>query len=162
MLLIAAAAAAAATSKYFTILVSECEGWLAGMSAASTTTEEDSEVLRDLVAQTLEKEGVLGKIKAQLRWAKGSLVTIPYPMTPLTAPVCPCFHRAHVYLSLEAEAGRSKAQTQANPRLAAFLGSTNGRLVASLVRSGLWHRVVRLFKCTFICSSHCCQINVSL
>ena len=35
--------------------------------SASTTTEEDTEQLRDLVAATLEKEGVLGKIKAQLR-----------------------------------------------------------------------------------------------
>ena len=86
LLLIAAAAEAAATSKYFTIPVSECEGWLGGMSAASTTTEEDSEVLRDLVAQTLEREGVLGKIKAQLRWAKGSLCDNPKPQN---TPHCP-------------------------------------------------------------------------
>ena len=90
MLLIAAAAAAVATSKYFTILVSDCEGWLGRMSAASTTTEEDSEVLRDLVAQTLEREGVLGKIKAQLRWAKGSYVAIPRPSLPYFAPQGPC------------------------------------------------------------------------
>ena len=37
------------------------------MSASTTATEEDTEQLRDLVAATLEKEGILGKIKAQLR-----------------------------------------------------------------------------------------------
>ena len=39
------------------------------MSASTTATEEDTEQLRDLVAATLEKEGILGKIKAQLRSA---------------------------------------------------------------------------------------------
>ena len=38
------------------------------MSASTTATEEDTEQLRDLVAVTLEKEGILGKIKAQLRF----------------------------------------------------------------------------------------------
>ena len=37
------------------------------MSASTTATEEDTEQLRDLVAATLEKDGILGKIKAQLR-----------------------------------------------------------------------------------------------
>jgi len=80
--------------------------------SASTTTEEDTEQLRDLVAATLEKEGVLGKIKAQLR--------------------------AHVYLSLEGESkGKAPAQDSKNVKLAAFLSNTNGRLVASLVREFL-------------------------
>ena len=79
------------------------------MSTASTT-EEDTEQLRDLVASTLEKDGVLGKIKAQLR--------------------------AHVYLALEGEQDK-KTRSQANPRLASFLASTQGRLVASLVREFL-------------------------
>ena len=51
--------------------------------SASTTTEEDTEQLRDLVAATLEKEGVLGKIKAQLRsrkYAEANLIAriVPY------------------------------------------------------------------------------------
>jgi len=80
--------------------------------SASTTTEEDTEQLRDLVAATLEKEGILGKIKAQLR--------------------------AHVYLSLEGESkGKAPAQDSKNVKLAAFLSNTNGRLVASLVREFL-------------------------
>jgi len=80
--------------------------------SASTTTEEDTEQLRDLVAATLEKEGILGKIKAQLR--------------------------AHVYLSLEGESkGKALAQDSKNVKLAAFLSNTNGRLVASLVREFL-------------------------
>jgi len=80
--------------------------------SASTTTEEDTEQLRDLVAATLEKEGILGKIKAQLR--------------------------AHVYLSLEGESkSKAPAQDSKNVKLAAFLSNTNGRLVASLVREFL-------------------------
>jgi len=83
------------------------------MSASTTATEEDTEQLRDLVAATLEKEGILGKIKAQLR--------------------------AHVYLSLEGESSKGKAlaQESKNHKLAAFLSNTNGRLVASLVREFL-------------------------
>jgi len=83
------------------------------MSASTTATEEDTEQLRDLVAATLEKEGILGKIKAQLR--------------------------AHVYLSLEGESSKGKAlaQESKNVKLAAFLSNTNGRLVASLVREFL-------------------------
>jgi len=83
------------------------------MSASTTATEEDTEQLRDLVAATLEKEGILGKIKAQLR--------------------------AHVYLSLEGESSKSKAlaQESKNHKLVAFLSNTNGRLVASLVREFL-------------------------
>merc|ERR1719239_284378 len=71
------------------------------------------EQLRDLVAATLEKEGILGKIKAQLR--------------------------AHVYLSLEGESSKGKAlaQESKNHKLVSFLSSTNGRLVASLVREFL-------------------------
>lgn len=51
--------------------------------SASTTTEEDTEQLRDLVAATLEKEGILGKIKAQLRsqeYAEANLLAriVPY------------------------------------------------------------------------------------
>jgi len=83
------------------------------MSASTTATEEDTEQLRDLVAATLEKEGILGKIKAQLR--------------------------AHVYLSLEGESSKGKAlaQESKNHKLVSFLSSTNGRLVASLVREFL-------------------------
>lgn len=76
----------------------------------SSSTEEDTDLLRDLVATTLDKNGVLGKIKAQLR--------------------------AHVYLSLEAEQSKTKTG-HVNSKLATFLSTTNGRLVASLVREFL-------------------------
>ena len=44
--------------------------------------------------------------------------------------------RAHVYLSLEGESSKGKAlaQESKNHKLVSFLSSTNGRLVASLVR----------------------------
>jgi len=77
----------------------------------STSTEDDSELLKDLVVSSLDKEGVLGKIKAQLR--------------------------AHVYLSLESEQNKTKKTGHVNSKLADFLLSTNGRLVASLVREFL-------------------------
>merc|ERR1711962_91655 len=77
----------------------------------STSTEDDSELLKDLVVSSLDKEGVLGKIKAQLR--------------------------AHVYLSLESEQNKTKRTGHVNSKLADFLLSTNGRLVASLVREFL-------------------------
>ena len=105
------------------------------MSASTTATEEDTEQLRDLVAATLEKEGILGKIKAQLRsrrqWhCKADFSTHKYQILNTNIP------RAHVYLSLEGESSKGKAlaQESKNHKLAAFLSNTNGRLVASLVR----------------------------
>jgi len=77
---------------------------------STTTTEEDTE-LRDLVAATLENTGILGKIKAQLR--------------------------ANVYLALE-EGDKVKTKSKlVNQKLVDFLSTTNGRLVASLVREFL-------------------------
>lgn len=78
---------------------------------SSTTTSEDTE-LRDLVAETLDNSGVLGKIKAQLR--------------------------ANVYLALEEGGPALKTKSRlVNPPLCSFLSTTNGRLVASLVREFL-------------------------
>jgi len=78
---------------------------------SSTTTSEDTE-LRDLVAETLDNSGVLGKIKAQLR--------------------------ANVYLALEEGEPALKTKSRlVNPPLCSFLSTTNGRLVASLVREFL-------------------------
>ena len=78
--------------------------------STTTTTEEDTE-LRDLVATTLENAGVLGKIKAELR--------------------------ANVYIALEeGDAVRNKSKL-VNNKLNDFLSTTNGRLVASLVREFL-------------------------
>ena len=101
------------------------------MSVSTTATEEDTEQLRDLVAATLEKEGILGKIKAQLR----SLQTISADLMMFRKSY-EIFSRAHVYLSLEGESSKSKAlaQESKNLKLAAFLSNTNGRLIASLVR----------------------------
>ena len=76
----------------------------------TTTTEEDTE-LRDMVASTLETNGVLGKIKAQLR--------------------------ANVYLALEEGDNAKNKSKLVNKRLSEYLSSTNGRLVASLVREFL-------------------------
>ena len=76
----------------------------------SSSTEEDTE-LRDLVATTLENSGILGKIKAQLR--------------------------ANVYIALE-EGDNVKSKSKLiNQNLIDFLSTTNGRLVASLVREFL-------------------------
>ena len=75
-----------------------------------TTTEEDTE-LRDLVATTLENAGILGKIKAQLR--------------------------ANVYLALEEGDKVSSKSRLVNTKLTNYLNTTNGRLVASLVREFL-------------------------
>jgi len=78
--------------------------------STTTTTEEDTE-LRDLVATTLENAGVLGKIKAELR--------------------------ANVYIALEeGDAVKNKSKL-VNSKLNDFLSTTNGRLVASLVREFL-------------------------
>jgi len=76
----------------------------------STTTEEDTE-LRDLVAATLENSGILGKIKAQLR--------------------------ANVYIALEEGENVKTKSKLVNQNLIDFLSTTNGRLVASLVREFL-------------------------
>jgi len=77
---------------------------------STTTTEEDTE-LRDLVATTLENAGVLGKIKAELR--------------------------ANVYIALEEADGVKNKSKLVNSKLNDFLSTTNGRLVASLVREFL-------------------------
>lgn len=76
----------------------------------STVTEEDTE-LRDLVATTLDNCGILGKIKAQLR--------------------------ANVYIALEQGDNVKNKSTLVNNKLTDFLSTTNGRLVASLVREFL-------------------------
>jgi len=76
----------------------------------STTTEEDTE-LRDLVATTLENTGILGKIKAQLR--------------------------ANVYIALEEGDNVKNKSKLVNNSLISFLSTTNGRLIASLVREFL-------------------------
>ena len=77
---------------------------------STTTTEEDTE-LRDLVATTLSNAGILGKIKAQLR--------------------------ANVYFALEEGDGVKQKSKLVNNKLTDFLSTTNGRLVASLVREFL-------------------------
>jgi len=76
----------------------------------STVTDEDTE-LRDLVATTLDNCGILGKMKAQLR--------------------------ANVYIALEQGDNIKKKSPLVNHKLLDFLSSTNGRLVASLVREFL-------------------------
>jgi len=76
----------------------------------SSSTEEDTE-LRDLVATTLENSGILGKIKAQLR--------------------------ANVYIALEEGENVKSKSKLINQNLIDFLSTTNGRLVASLVREFL-------------------------
>jgi len=76
----------------------------------SSSTEEDTE-LRDLVATTLENSGILGKIKAQLR--------------------------ANVYIALEEGENVKNKSKLINQNLIDFLSTTNGRLVASLVREFL-------------------------
>ena len=80
------------------------------MSITTTTTEEDTE-LRDLVAATLETNGILGKIKAQLR--------------------------ANVYIALEEGDSVKNKSKLVNRKLSEYLSTTNGRLVASLVREFL-------------------------
>ena len=110
------------------------------MSASTTATEEDTEQLRDLVAATLEKEGILGKIKAQLRSYRQLQHIISSTADLFELKMFKIFNlifpRAHVYLSLEGESSKSKAlaQESKNHKLVAFLSNTNGRLVASLVR----------------------------
>ena len=78
--------------------------------STTTTTEEDTE-LRDLVAATLENSGILGKIKAQLR--------------------------ANVYIALEEGDNVKNKSKLVNQKLSNFLSTTNGRLVAGLVREFL-------------------------
>ncbi|XP_058967128.2 centrosomal protein 43 isoform X1 [Pocillopora verrucosa] len=74
------------------------------------SAEEDTE-LRDMVAQTLESKGVLGKIRAQLR--------------------------ASVFLALEEQEGSESKIQLVNPDLKKFLGTSEGRLVTGLVREFL-------------------------
>ncbi|XP_048769351.1 centrosomal protein 43-like isoform X2 [Ostrea edulis] len=73
------------------------------------SADEDTE-LRDLVAQTLETNGVLGKIRAQLR--------------------------ASVFLALE-EQEQSQDKSFANPALKQYLTTKEGQAVAGLVREFL-------------------------
>jgi FGFR1 oncogene partner len=72
--------------------------------------EEDTE-LRDLVAQTLEAKGVLGKIRAQLR--------------------------AHVFLALEEQEAEKSRPSPVNEELVSFSNTHEGRLVLGLVREFL-------------------------
>ncbi|KAM7428846.1 FGFR1 oncoprotein partner [Porites harrisoni] len=74
------------------------------------SAEEDTE-LRDMVAQTLESKGVLGKIRAQLR--------------------------ASVFLALEEQEGAEGKMPLMNPDLKKFLNTSEGRLVTGLVREFL-------------------------
>jgi len=77
----------------------------------SLDAEEDSE-LRDLVAQTLQSCGILGKIKAQLR--------------------------SNVYLALDGGKDHLEAKSRlTNDRLAAFVKTSEGRLAVHLVREFL-------------------------
>ncbi|XP_067051695.1 centrosomal protein 43-like isoform X1 [Acropora muricata] len=74
------------------------------------SAEEDTE-LRDMVAQTLESKGVLGKIRAQLR--------------------------ASVFLALEEQEGAEGKIPLMNPELKKFLSTSEGCLVTGLVREFL-------------------------
>ncbi|XP_032234808.2 centrosomal protein 43 isoform X4 [Nematostella vectensis] len=74
------------------------------------STDEDTE-LRDLVAQSLESKGVLGKIRAQLR--------------------------ASVFLALEEQEGPENKIPLTNGNLKKFISTSEGRLVAGLVREFL-------------------------
>lgn len=74
--------------------------------------EEETE-LRDLVTETLQNSGVLGKIKAQLR--------------------------SNVYLAIEAgnETELKKKSRHSNPRLDKFAATSEGRLALQLVHEFL-------------------------
>ncbi|KAK2169345.1 hypothetical protein LSH36_11g13075 [Paralvinella palmiformis] len=74
------------------------------------SADEDTE-LRDLVAQALESNGVLGKIKAQLR--------------------------ASVFLALEEQESIHNKSPMQNEELKKYLNTKDGKLVASLVREFL-------------------------
>ncbi|KAK3741809.1 hypothetical protein QZH41_010441 [Actinostola sp. cb2023] len=74
------------------------------------SAEEDTE-LRDLVAQSLESKGVLGKIRAQLR--------------------------ASVFLVLDEQDDAENKIPLSSPNLKRFLSTTEGRLVTGLVREFL-------------------------
>ncbi|XP_060080173.1 centrosomal protein 43-like isoform X2 [Ylistrum balloti] len=74
------------------------------------SADEDTE-LRDLVAQTLETNGVLGKIRAQLR--------------------------ASVFLALEDQGSVQNKTPFANPDLQKYLNTKEGRTTAALVREFL-------------------------
>ncbi|CAH1229682.1 FGFR1OP [Branchiostoma lanceolatum] len=76
------------------------------------SADEDTE-LRDLVAQTLETNGVLGKIRAQLR--------------------------ASVFLALEEQGALESKSQLVNQDLKKFLNTKEGRMVAALVREFLIH-----------------------
>ncbi|EDV24535.1 FGFR1 oncogene partner [Trichoplax sp. H2] len=69
--------------------------------------DEDTE-LRDLVAQILERKGVLGKIRAQMR--------------------------ANVFLALEEHDSKENQSRSVNPKLRSFLSTADGRLTFQLVR----------------------------
>ncbi|XP_011410111.1 PREDICTED: FGFR1 oncogene partner-like [Amphimedon queenslandica] len=74
--------------------------------------EEDDDVeLRDLVAQTLESQGVLGSIRAQLR--------------------------ASVVLALEEQESKTKPHSLVNKRLTSFLKTKDGQITVGLVREFL-------------------------
>ncbi|XP_020912220.1 FGFR1 oncogene partner isoform X2 [Exaiptasia diaphana] len=74
------------------------------------SADEDTE-LRDLVAQSLESKGVLGKIRAQLR--------------------------ASVFLVLDEQDDAENKIPLSNPNLKKFLNNSEGRLVTGLVREFL-------------------------
>ncbi|XP_071137996.1 centrosomal protein 43-like isoform X7 [Mytilus edulis] len=74
------------------------------------SADEDTE-LRDLVAQTLETNGVLGKIRAQLR--------------------------ASVFLALEEQESSQNKTPFANHDLRKFLGTKEGKAVAGLIKEFL-------------------------
>ncbi|CAD5113362.1 DgyrCDS2534 [Dimorphilus gyrociliatus] len=74
------------------------------------SADEDTE-LRDLVAQTLENNGTLGKIRAHLR--------------------------ASVFLALEEEDAKKQQNPYMNKQLQEFLKTSDGQLTASLVREFL-------------------------
>lgn len=74
------------------------------------STEEDTE-LRDLVIQTLQNKGVIGKIKAELR--------------------------ASVFLALEEHEGVGEGLSMKNKELQDFLNTDKGWTIASLVREFL-------------------------
>ncbi|XP_047128675.1 centrosomal protein 43 isoform X2 [Hydra vulgaris] len=74
------------------------------------SAEEDTE-LRDLVAETLERNGVLNKIRAELR--------------------------ANVFIALEEQNSNLQKKTVSNKEFKAFLETNEGRQVFSLVREFL-------------------------
>ena len=88
----------------------------------SVDGEDDTE-LRDLVVASLQSSGVLGKIKAQLR--------------------------SNVYLALEGSSELQSKSRLTNPRLDEFMKTSEGRLVAHLVREYLEFFDLDYSKCVF-------------